>query len=53
VALTIRELTIDELESVAGGDAPHGAGASTEEERCVGWVDGFGGVMGFIFYFPC
>jgi hypothetical protein len=30
---TLRDLTVDELERVVGGDAPHGAGAATEEDR--------------------
>jgi hypothetical protein len=50
---TIRDLSVDELERVVGGDAPVGAGCATEEERCVGWKDGFGGMFGFIHFFPC
>ena len=51
--LALRELTVDELERVGGGDAPRGAGCATEEDRCVGWKDGYGGAFGFIFYFAC
>ena len=51
--MTLRDLTAEELEIVVGGDAPRGAGCQTEEDRCVGWKDGFGGAFGFIYYFPC
>jgi len=51
--LTLRDLNADELERVVGGDAPVGAGCATEEDRCVGWKDGFGGTFGFIHFFPC
>ena len=47
---TIRELTVDELEVVVGGDAAPG---TTRDTMCVGWNDGFGGMFGFIFYFAC
>ncbi len=51
--VTIRDLTVDELERVVGGDAPRGAGCATEEETCVGWKDGWGAAFGFIYFFPC
>ena len=48
--LPIRELTVDELERVVGGDAPAG---TTHETMCMGWKDGYGGSFGFLFYFAC
>jgi hypothetical protein len=51
--VSIRDLTVDELERVIGGDAPRGAGCATEEDACVGWKDGYGGTFGFIFNFAC
>jgi hypothetical protein len=51
--LAIRDLNADELELVAGGDAPRGAGCATEEDTCLGWKDGPFGTFGFIFTFAC
>ena len=49
--LTIRELTTDELERVAGGDMQHGIGSG--EDICARYFENGNGVTCLIFFGTC
>jgi hypothetical protein len=49
--LAIRDLTVDELELVVGGDMQHGIGSG--EDTCVRWFETANGISSLIIIGTC